>query len=212
MQALQEGPITCAINANPIGNYKGGIINTNPTTNLNDLDHEISIVGYGTENGVDYWLVRNSWGTAWGEQGFFRVERGHNYLGIELDCSAARIDEEPIMIKSKTEEKKMLRAYNDIVDITKKDTPVKGCRVAKSEMADNEVITGPRAHEVVDMGALPKNWFWGDVNGVNYLSWTRNQHVPQYCGSCWAHGPTSSLADRINIINKNAFPRPTLSP
>jgi C1A family cysteine protease len=105
MEALQGGPITCAVNANPIENYTGGIIDYAPTTNLNDLDHDISVVGYATDDktGKDYWLVRNSWGTAWGEQGFFRVERGHNYIGIELDCSVAEVNAEPEMVKSKPE-------------------------------------------------------------------------------------------------------------
>ena len=51
---------------------------------------------------------------------------------------------------------------------------------------------------------LPDDFHWGNVNGVSYLTHSLNQHVPQYCGSCWAHGALSSLAD-VSSSNWSKF-------
>ena len=45
--------------------------------------HAIKVIGYGTEDGNDYWLVQNSWTTTWGDGGYFKIARGTDECGIE---------------------------------------------------------------------------------------------------------------------------------
>ena len=65
--------------------YNGGVLID--TTGKDKIAHEISLVGWGVENGTKYWLGRNSWGTYWGEKGLFKLVRGINNLMIEHDCT-----------------------------------------------------------------------------------------------------------------------------
>ncbi|EYB95971.1 hypothetical protein Y032_0154g2966 [Ancylostoma ceylanicum] len=47
--------------------------------------HAVKVIGWGSENGTDYWLIANSWNTDWGEDGYFRIVRGINNCGIEKE-------------------------------------------------------------------------------------------------------------------------------
>ncbi len=77
-EILARGPVSAYINANCLETYTGGI-NMYDTCSPKTTNHAIQLNGWGTENGVDYWIGRNSWGTYWGEHGFFRIVRGGAY-------------------------------------------------------------------------------------------------------------------------------------
>ena len=80
------GPIAATLNAEPFQFYTGGILNPKSCGNTYfDLSHAIVLVGYGTENNIDYWIIKNSWGEKWGEKGYVRLFRGNNVCGIAID-------------------------------------------------------------------------------------------------------------------------------
>ena len=82
----------------------------------------------------------------------------------------------------------------------------KACASSTVTFKNGEKVPNPRPHETMTVADLPSEHFWGNVSGVNYLSQARNQHIPQYCGSCWAVGTASSLSDRIKIARKAQGP------
>jgi cathepsin X len=92
-EVFARGPVVCgmATTHHFDYNYTGGVYID--TTNANEVNHDVEIVGWGqTEAGVPYWNVRNSWGTYWGQNGFFKVLRGKNNLRIEENCMFAIVD------------------------------------------------------------------------------------------------------------------------
>ncbi|XP_045462019.1 procathepsin L-like [Harmonia axyridis] len=70
------GPVSASIVATDnLQDYKGGILN-DPTCDGQNVNHGVLVVGYDSENGKDYWIIKNSWGPKWGEDGYWRMIRG----------------------------------------------------------------------------------------------------------------------------------------
>jgi len=81
MSALGNAPVSIAIEADQASfqHYKSGVLTAECGT---ATDHGVLLVGYGTDASVDYWKVKNIWGTVWGDAGFIRMVRGKNQCGI----------------------------------------------------------------------------------------------------------------------------------
>lgn len=85
--ALQSGVLAVSIEADTrvFQSYRSGIF-SNASCGTS-LDHATNVVGWGSEYGQEYWIMRNSWGTSWGEQGYMRlaIQSGRGVCGIQME-------------------------------------------------------------------------------------------------------------------------------
>jgi C1A family cysteine protease len=85
--AVAQQPVSIAIEADQsvFQLYSSGVLDSSSCGT--SLDHGVLLVGYGSDSGTDYWKVKNSWGTSWGESGYVRLVRGSNMCGVASQAS-----------------------------------------------------------------------------------------------------------------------------
>jgi len=87
---LEKGPMAISLAASTLTSYRSGILTA---CSDRDLNHSVTLVGYGTANSTEFWTIKNSWGQNWGENGYFRLKYGVNCLGLAGGgpCQASNI-------------------------------------------------------------------------------------------------------------------------
>jgi len=89
----ENGPLAVALNATPLQFYFWGVFDPWFTWICDPaaLNHGVLIVGYGNNGSKDYWIVKNSWGSWWGESGYFRIVKGTGACGINTYVISADV-------------------------------------------------------------------------------------------------------------------------
>ncbi|EYB95961.1 hypothetical protein Y032_0154g2965 [Ancylostoma ceylanicum] len=187
--------------------------------------HAVKVIGWGSENGTDYWLMANSWNTDWGEGGYFRIVRGVNNCGIEeemrsavlLACFTSSLTlaqlrnnvKEPIpQVETNTLTGKALADYvNRNQNLFKAEFNGRE-NAYKDKVMDLKFVgrgfSGEEEYFSEDSSNadIPKSFdarvHWPDCPSI------RNIRDQANCGSCWALASTEAMSDRVCIASEGA--------
>ena len=86
---VAERPVAVAVEGDQhvFQMYKSGVLDVSNDECGTKVDHAVLVVGYGTDGGLDYWKIKNSWGKSWGEDGYIRVIHGKDECGLADSAS-----------------------------------------------------------------------------------------------------------------------------
>eukprot|EP00210_Caulerpa_lentillifera_P006745 g6446.t1 len=214
-EIYERGPVACTMYAtDEFDKYTGGIYSQFGF--WFSANHIVSLVGWGEENGNKYWIGRNSWGTYWGENGFFRIARGNFFqsLGIERGCSFGipiipdhLKPEEPLPENIPYGE--YLLKYHAPKTTSSPSPTLRESRTVKETTKDVEVIelANKASQKSKDYGSYDIR----NITGVSYATVNRNQNNPRYCECSWAQAATSALNDRFALLRDTKFPEIVVS-
>jgi len=82
-------PLSICVDARYWQDYTSGVLTAYECDWIVELDHCVQAVGYDVTAATPYWIVRNSWGTDWGEAGYIRLEYGKNSCGLTEEATTA---------------------------------------------------------------------------------------------------------------------------
>ena len=178
-EIYERGPISCTVNAGPLEAVARGFKGVWTTNEQGGSNHAISLTGYGVDDktGMKYWILRNSWGEYFADEGFIKVERGKNVINIEDSCFYAIPTNTwdgqtyPVEHAARTPWEKMKLLKMLLVKAAEKDNRANyvASQVAKygnfkgtniPPMKGLPLVGGMTPSQIIDTGALPETWSW----------------------------------------------------